>query len=196
MKNINLSVLISFFFTSFLFGQSEQSDPKFRHSIGTNLFMLGNFTEESPEFVSLTYGYRLTPKDRVYAEFITWIYSEPQGEYGKGENYFPGFVRTYGLGLGYQRFLWKGLFGSVSATPFLTQYYGKDDEKIQKGFQLYTMVSLGYRFEFLNNRLYIEPAYALRNWPIDTNLPDEFQTIEDAAPKHIFEPSLNIGYRF
>jgi len=196
MKNLSLTLFLSIIFSSLVFGQNVESEPKYKHSIGSNLFMFGNFSKDSPEYATLTYGYRLTSEDRIYAEFITWIYPEPQGSYGDSEELFPGYVRTLGIGLGYQRFFWKGLFASASATPFLTQYYDEDDNKIQNGFQLYTQVFAGYRFQFFNKRLYIEPAYGIKNWPIDTNLPDEFEVIEKEAQKYKIEPSLNIGFRF
>jgi len=194
MKKSILTLLLILAGTSLLFSQDE--DPKYRHSIGSSLFMFGNFLEDSPEYVLLTYGYRLTPKDRIYAEFNTWKYAEPLGTYGKSEEFYPGFVRAFGVGFGYQRFIWKGLYAAVSVTPFQKQYHDDENKKTQKGFQLYTQLIAGYRFEFFKERLYIEPAYALKYWPVDTNYPDEFAKIEEGAPKYIFEPSLNLGIRF
>ena len=159
--------------------------------------MLGNvLADESPDYYLLTYGYRLTKKDRIFAEFNTWQYSEPLGTYGKSEEFYPGFVRSFGIGFGYQRFLWKGVFTTVSATPFLKQYHDINDKKTQKGFQLYLQLIAGYRFEFFKERFYIEPAYALKYWPIDTNFPADFAKIEEGKPKYILEPSLNFGFRF
>ena len=99
--------------------------------------MLGNFLSDSPDYYLLTYGFRLFRKDRVFVEFNTWKYAEPLGTYSKSEEFYPGFVRAFGLGFGYQRFLWKGLFTTIQATPFLKQYHDLNDSKTQKGFQLY-----------------------------------------------------------
>lgn len=191
---------------SFVFGQNDlatkpvQSETenhiKNRHSFGSSVFMLGNFLEDSPDYYLLTYGYRLNKNDRIFAEFNTWKYAEPLGTYSKSEEFYPGFVRAFGMGFGYQRFHWKGIFTTIQATSFIKQYYDRYDDKTQKGFQLYLQLVAGYRFEFFKKRFYIEPAYALKYWPVDTNYPSEFIVIEEGSPKYIFEPSLNFGYKF
>ncbi|NIJ44588.1 hypothetical protein FHR24_001027 [Wenyingzhuangia heitensis] len=169
---------------------------KYKHSIGSSFFMLGNLLEDSPNYYLLTYGNRLTKKDRIFIEFNTWKYSEPLGTYGNSKEFYPGYVRALGIGFGYQRFIWKGAFTTVQATPFVKQYYNSDNDQIQKGFQLYLQLAAGYRLEFFNKRWYLEPALALKYWPIDTNYPTDFSAIENGAPKHIFEPSLNFGFNF
>lgn len=110
--------------------------------------------------------------------------------------FYPGCVRTFGIGAGYQRFLWKGIFMTVQITSFIKQYYNTVNNIIQKGFQLYVQSLLGYRFVFFRKRWYVELALALKYWPIDTNYPAEFLEIEKGAPKYIFEPSLNFGFKF
>jgi hypothetical protein len=60
--------------------QTEASDPNYRrHSIGSSLFMLMNLAplSDPPSFFQLNYAYRLTPKDVVSAEAITWKYYAP-----------------------------------------------------------------------------------------------------------------------
>lgn len=168
----------------------------YRHSLGSSLWSVANFTDDSPDYYLLTYGYHLTPKDRVFVEYNTWMYEEPLGTYDNSEELYPGFIRSHGIGFGYQRFFWKGLFSAAQATPFLKQYYDEQDKKTQKGFQLYLQWVVGYRFEFFKQRLYVEPAYALKYWPVDTNFPADFAIIEEGAGNTIFEPSLNFGFRF
>ncbi len=187
-------------FTTVVLAQNS-AEPKLdktfsRHSIGASFFMLGNFLEDSPDYYLFTYGYRFTDRDRIFAEFNTWKYAEPLGTYGNSEELYPGFVRAFGIGFGYQRFYWRGLFTTVQGTPFVKQYHDIDGEKTQKGFQLYLQAVLGYRFEFFKKRFYLEPALALKYWPIDTNFPEEIARIEAGKPIHIFEPSLNFGFRF
>lgn len=177
-------------------GAFREGQLKNQHSIGSSFFMLGNLLEDSPDYVLLTYGYRPTEVDRFFVEFNTWKYSEPLGTYGNSEEFYPGYVRAFGVGTGYQRFIWKGLFATAQATPFVKLFYNEEKEKIQNGFQLYIQGHLGYRFEFFQKRWYLEPAIALKYWPIDTNYPNDFAAIEKGAPKHIFEPSLNFGFRF
>ena len=174
----------------------EESPVKYRHSIGSSLFMLGNLSSDSPDYYLLTYGYRLSQKNRVFAEFNTWKYSEPLGTYSKSEEHYPGYVRAFGIGLGYQRFHWKGLFTTIQGTSFVKQYFDINNDKIQKGYQLYVQVIAGYRFEFFKKRWYVEPAIAFKYWPIDTNYPSDFAAIEQGAPNYIFEPSLNFGFKF
>lgn len=200
------SLIILMFLVSFVFGQNNQEKDTFptqqetqiknRHSLGASFFMLGNFLDDSPDYYLLTYGYRLNKKNRLFVEFNTWKYAEPLGTYSKSEEFYPGYVRSFGLGIGYQRFHWKGLFTTMQATPFVKQYYTTDNDQIQKGFQLYLQLIAGYRFEFFNKRWFIEPAWALKYWPIDTNYPTDFAEIEEGAPKYIFEPSLNFGFKF
>ena len=176
--------------------QKEKHQVEYRHSIGISLFMVLNFFPDPADYVLVNYGYRFTQKDRAYVEFNTWKYSEPIGTYGHSEELYPGYVRAYGIGVGYQRFLWKGLYTAVSATPFIKEYYDSDGDKIQNGFQLYLQLMVGYRFEFIKKRFYLEPAYALKYWPVDTNIPKEFEEVEEGAPNYIFETSLIFGFKF
>ena len=175
--------------------QAEKQDVKMRHSAGSTLFLLGNIGD-SVRFMQLNYGYRLSPKDNIIVEAITWTYYEPLGTYLKSKEYYPGKVKATGIGLGYQRFLWKNLFTTIEPTFFLQQFYDSDGNKIQNGFQLYLQFIAGYRFEFFKKRMFVEPAIALKYWPVNTNFPASFATIERGAPKYKFEPALNFGFRF
>jgi hypothetical protein len=176
--------------------QVEQQDAFHRHHIASSPWMLYNFAEDGADYYILNYGYQLTQKDVVFVEAFTWKYSEPMGSYGDSDEMYPGKIRSFGIGAGYQRFLWKKLFATVEATPLMLQYHDADDKKFQKGFQLYCQLMTGYRFEFFNKRWFIEPAYSLKYWPINTNVPKSFADIDEGTPKYIFEPSLNIGFRF
>jgi len=194
-KKIAVSLVI-IMFSGMAFCQKVKNDPDFRrHTLGSSLFLLGNIGD-SVRFFQLNYGYQLTRKDNIIAEAICWTYYEPLGTYGSSKELYPGKIRAYGIGLGYQRFHWKNLFTTVEPTFFLQQFYNTDNRKIQKGFQLYLQFIVGYRFEFFRKRLFIEPAYAIKYWPVNTNLPESFEVIETGAPKFKFEPGLNFGFRF
>lgn len=183
-------------FSTIVYCQTENREADFkRHSIGSTFFLLGNIGD-SVRYIQLNYGYRLTPKDNLIVEAITWTYYEPLGTYGSSKEYFPGKVRASGIGLGYQRFLWKNLFTTIEPTFFLQQFYDPDGNKIRKGFQLYLQFIMGYRFEFFKKRFFIEPAYALKYWPVNTNFPESFEEIEKGIKKYKFEPALNFGFRF
>ena len=176
--------------------QTEKAEVSRRHSIGSSLLMLYNFAEDGADYYMLNYGYQLTQKDIVFVEGWTWKYSEPMGTYGDSDEMYPGKIRSYGIGAGYQRFHWKKLFTTIEATPMLLQYYDDDDNKFQKGFQLYCQLIVGYRFECFDKRWYIEPAWALKYWPVNTNVPQSFKDIDRGTPGTIFEPSLCFGFRF
>jgi len=177
--------------------QGENQQLQNRHFIGSSLWVLyDKISSEPAGFYQLSYGYQLTAKDNIIVEAITWRYNEPLGTYENSKKKYPGKVRSYGIGLGYQHFLWKNLFTSVIATPFLQQFYNKDGKKTQKGFQLYMQFIAGYRFEFFNKRLFVEPAAAFKYWPISTNFPKDFAKIEKGKPNYILEPSLTFGFRF
>lgn len=196
MRKLISTTLIIAMLTTLAFSQTEKNDSTFRrHSIGSTLFLLGNI-KDSVNFFQLNYGYRLTPKDKLIAEAITWTYYEPLGTYGSSDEFYPGKVTAYGIGLCYQRFLWKNLFSTVEPTFFLQQFYDTDDKHIQNGFQLYLQFIAGYRFEFFMKRLFIEPAIALKYWPVNTNFPESFVAVESGKPKYKFEPSLNFGFTF
>ena len=74
---------------SFLFFLSESAFSEVdssRYFIGTSAFMLANLNPEEkdpPHFYQLNFGYRLTGKDVVSAELITWRYNGPIGVQSK-----------------------------------------------------------------------------------------------------------------
>ena len=206
MKRFISTTLMIAFFAIHTFGQNSakaesvivqtvKQDIKYRHFIGSSLFLFGNIGD-SVNFIQLNYGYQLTQKDIIIAEAIMWTYYEPLGTYGSSEEFYPGKVKAYGLGLGYQRFLWKKLYSTVEPTFFLQQFYDTADKHIQNGFQLYLQFIVGYRFEFFKKRVFIEPAFALKYWPVNSNFPASFAAIEEGKPKYKFEPSLNFGFKF
>ena len=125
--------------------QTEQELIEYRHALGVSLFMIMNFLPDPAAFYQINYGYRLTQKDAIIAQAKTWTFYEPIGTYGNSEEMYPDKVVAYGVGVGYQRFHWRNLYTTFQATPFLLQYYDTEDEKIQKGFQLYLQLRLGYR---------------------------------------------------
>jgi hypothetical protein len=177
--------------------QVDKQGMNRRHSLGSSLFVLGNLLPGDPVYYGqLNYGYQLTRKDFILVEAKTWTYYEPLGTYGSSKELYPGKVRAYGIGAGYQRFLWNNVYTSVVATPFLQQFYDTDNKEIQKGFQLYFENTLGYRFEFFGKRLFVEPAFGITYWPANTNFPASFAEVESGQPKYKFEPRASYGFRF
>lgn len=181
-------------------GKQDSTDR--RHYMGSSLFMLFNFSSDSPSFYQLDYGYRLTPKDAILIQAITWKYHAPLGipygpSFDSSAEFYPGSVSAYGVGVGYQRFLWKSFYSTVHATPFYQRFVTSETKKIQEGFQLFLQLRFGYRMEFFNNQFYVEPSVAFNYWPINTNLPASFAKVENKWPNYfLFEPGFNFGINF
>jgi hypothetical protein len=188
-----------------LAGPSQGDAPPYRRfHLGTSLFVLVSFvpSDQSPAFANLNFGVRLTPKDVLIFEAITWQYHEPLGipwgpDKGNLDNAFPGRVLDIGIGVAYQRFLWKGAYAALHATPFHQTYLDAEGKRIQSGFQLFMTARFGYHFAFAKNRVFIEPSVAFTAWPINTNLPDDFAVVEDRWSGYfLFEPGLHFGVKF
>jgi hypothetical protein len=172
-------------------------------TVETSLWMLANLFPDPPDFYQLCLGYQLDGKSTLLLNGITWKYRAPLGipmydsSFDSPEEEYPGYVRAFGLGLGYQRFVWKGLFASVYAIPFLQKFYSSDDRHLRSGFQLYLQAQLGYEIEFFKRRFFMKPALYVNYWPVNTNFPEDFRRKEEAWPNYqLVEPHLNIGYRF
>ena len=210
MNRIKLMVLlVSLLITGGAYAQEDltvqagtQGSTNKRHFIGSSLFILANFSSDSPSFYQLDYGTKLTQKDAIIIHAITWKYHAPLGipygsSYEDSDESYPGSVKAYGVGVGYQRFLWKNFYSTVHATPFYQRFVTAENKKIQEGFQLFLQLRLGYHMEFFNNQFYLEPSVAFNYWPINTNFPASFAKIESKWPNYfLFEPGLNFGMNF
>ena len=181
---------------------SQAEDKPKKHFVSSSLFMLFNLLPNPPSFYQLNYGHRLTKKDTIIVEAITWTYDAPLGiPYGSAKSdpkyKFNGHARDFGVGLAYQRFWWRGLYSTLHMTPFWQLYYDDKDQYIQSGFQLFMTFRTGYHFSFWDNRIFLEPSVAVTAWPINTNLPEDFAKQEAKWPSYfLFEPGLHIGVNF
>jgi len=183
--------------------QDAKQDSTFkRWFVGSSLFMLGNFVkEDNPEYIQLNVGYRITPKDVVSFDFKRSIYSWPIGipfgpSFRKPGGNYPGHARILAPTLGYQRFLWKGVFASVHALNAFEKYMDMDGKKIGNGYTLYLNFHLGYQFKFFKNRFFFEPAIGCSYWPVRTNVPESFKLVESKWPNYFIQPGLNFGFNF
>ncbi|WKZ58557.1 MAG: hypothetical protein QY309_11840 [Cyclobacteriaceae bacterium] len=172
--------------------------------VGSSLLMLGNFIPDDPnppEYIQLNVGYRVTPKDVVSFRFKRSIYAWPLGiPFGPdfdapGLNY-PGHVRILGPTLGYQRFLWKGVYTSVYAMNAFEKYMDENDKKIGNGYTLYLDFYLGYQFNFFKGRFFFEPAIGISTWPVRTNIPESFKAEDQKWNNYFIQPGLDFGFRF
>jgi len=186
------------------YGQTSKPDLTYRkHFISTSLWSVANLFPEPADFYELNYGYRLTPKDAISLNTTTWKYWEPLGiPYTSIKKYkhvddYPGYVRAYGVGVIYQRFIWHRLYSSIHANAFMQDFYDAEKAKIQTGFQLYTQARLGYSLQLFKKRFFLEPSIGFNYWPVNTNFPSSFSEKENIWPNYfLFEPHLNFGINF
>lgn len=187
-----------------IFGQQNKKDTVtyYRFYVGSSALVLFNFFPDPISFYELNLGYRITPKDVISIEAITWKIYAPMGiPYGpsfenKSERY-PGKIREYGIGIVYQRFLWKGLYTSLQILPLKKIYLDEDNKKIQEGFRLFSTFRIGYHVPLFKNRFFIEPSIASTFWPVSTNVPQVFAEKDKKWNKYfLLEPGLHFGINF
>jgi len=183
----------------------EDSVPGYKYSVSTTYLSFLNFGEEktNTHHYEIHVGYKLTPKDKISIKVATWKMFAPMGmpmqEQLKFDenNFYPGRLIETGIGVTYQRMIWRGLFATVEILPQLKTYLDENDKKIDKGFKLYTSYHLGYHKSFFKDRIYIEPQIHCQYWPVNTNVPQAFKDIDDEWNDYfLFEPNLYIGVNF
>jgi hypothetical protein len=214
MKKLLSTTLMIAVFTTLAFGQNQSQKskgplkdtlPNHKFSVSTPWLTFNNFGPEktNTHHYEFHFGYKLTPKDKIGIKVATWKMFAPMGMPMKEQlkfnesNFYPGRLRENGLGVTYQRILWKGLFTTVEILPQLKTYLDENDKKIGNGFKLFTSYHLGYHISFFKNRLFIEPQIHCQYWPIDTNIPQGFKEIESKWNNYfLFEPNLYVGVNF
>ncbi|MBL7922084.1 MAG: hypothetical protein JNJ40_17345 [Bacteroidia bacterium] len=172
--------------------------------VGSTLFLLGNFSKVNPPgFALVNFGYRITGKDVVSIEIKTWKHSWPLGinpfynkAYGTPEEKFPGVIREYGVALIYQRYLCKGLFIAVDATPMRQIYKNETGDKVGYGFIIFSTNKVGYHIKLLKDKMFLQPGLALAGRIYQGDMPADFKAKDDKWPKWTPEPSLNFGFNF
>lgn len=210
MKKTIIFTILSIALYANAFCQSAQNDGaesanKLRFSISTTYYSFMNFEEEktNTHHYELHLGYQLSPKDKVGIKLATWKMFAPMGmpmaeqlEFDEA-NFYPGRLRETGLGVSYQRRLWKGLFVAAEILPQLKTYLDADNRKIANGFKLYTSYHLGYHVSLFKDRVYLEPQIHCQYWPVETNVPAAFKLKDDEWNNYfLFEPNLYLGVSF
>lgn len=183
---------------------AKQDSTYKRHFVGSTLFLLGNFAPTNPPgFFQLNVGYRITGKDVISLELITWKHAWPLGinpffndSYGKQEEKFPGYIREYGFAIAYQRFLWKGLYIAVHVSPMWQTFKNEDGNKVDNGFIIFNTNRIGYHVKILKDRFFIQPSLGVAGRAYHTEMPDGFKQKDDKWPKYTPEPGLHFGYNF
>ena len=205
MQQRILSFALALIVASTLQVNAQDAKPESTYKkrfVGSSLLMFGNFSKvNKPEYVQLNFGYRLTPKDVISLDFKRSIYAWPIGipigpSLDKPGLNYPGHARILAPTIGYQRFLWKGLFTSLHALNAFEKYFDEDNKKIGNGYTLYLNLHLGYQVKFFKNRFFFEPAIACSYWPVRTNVPASFKVLEKKWDNSVFQPGLNFGFNF
>jgi hypothetical protein len=185
--------------------QYAKNDTTYKRCfVGSTLFLMGNLlTTNNPGFVQLNLGYRITGKDVISLELITWKHAWPLGinpfynnAHGKPETKFPGYIREYGFGVAYQRYLWKGLYTAVHAQAMWQTFKDETGKKVGDGFNIFNTYRIGYHIKLFKDRFFIEPSLGIAGRPYHTEMPDGFKQKDDKWPKWTPEPGLHIGYNF
>jgi hypothetical protein len=172
--------------------------------VGSSLFLLGNLSPvEKPDFVQLNLGYRITGKDVISIELITWKYAWPLGinpflnkSYGKLEEKYPGYIREYGIGAAYQRFFWKGLYAAVHVVPMRQIFVNENGNKVGNGFHIFNTFRVGYHIKLFKDRLFIQPSLGIAGRPYHSKMPDGFKQKDDKWSKYTPEIGLHFGFNF
>lgn len=175
-----------------------------RWLIGSTMFLLGNFDKVNPPgFAQVNLGYRITGKDVISIELITWKHAWPLGinpfyneAYATPEEKFPGYIREHGFGFAYQRYFWKGLYAAVHVAPMWQTYKSESDEKVGNGFIIFNTYRVGYHVKLFKDRFFIEPSLGVAGRPYFTEMPDGFKEKDDKWPKWTLEPGLHFGFNF
>ena len=205
LKKITSSLFLSLLLTQTYSQTASQSVNDNKFFISTPWHSFANFGKErtNTHHYEFHLKYALTPKDIVGIKVATWKLFAPMGiplwdsHIMKESEFYPGRLRENGLGISYQRMIWKGLFATVEILPQLKTYLDENNDKICNGFKLYTSYHLGYHISFFKNRVFIEPQIHCQYWPIDTNIPQGFKDKEDKWNNYfLFEPNIYLGVKF
>lgn len=185
--------------------QYSKTDTTYKKCfIGSTLFLLGNLSGvEKPDFFQLNLGYRITGKDAVSIELITWKYAWPLGlnpflsnQYGKVEEKYPGYIREYGIGFVYQRYFWKGLYGAVHVMPMLQTFVNESGKNVGSGFHIFNTFRIGYHIKLFKDKFFLQPSIGIAGRPYHSDMPDGFKQKDDKWTKYTPEIGLHFGYNF
>ncbi|MDD3742396.1 MAG: hypothetical protein PHX54_02080 [Lentimicrobiaceae bacterium] len=191
----------------------NEAKMRYKYSVSIPVIILPQLFEKGwndrthTHHIELHLKRNLDEKNIVGVKLATWRLFQPMGilwwdgltDKVKSESeFYPGHLRETGIGISYQRMLWKGLFATVEVLPQYKTYIDLDGNKIANGFKLYNSFHLGYHWAFgRKKRFYIEPQIHSQFWVFDTNTPDGFKSLDDKWKNYfLFEPNLYFGVKF
>jgi hypothetical protein len=214
----NLFVILFAFCTLSVFAQRNQRltpqpdlSPKYR--ISTPMITVPQFFTKSwdertnTQHIELHIKRNLDEKNIIGLKLATWRLFQPMGivwwdglldKIETESEFYPGHVRESGIGITYQRMLWKGLFATIEVLPQFQTYLDENENKVGDGFKLYNSYHLGYHIAFgKQKRLFIEPQVHCQHWMFDNNAPEGFEALDDKWRNYfLFEPNLYFGIKF
>ena len=216
MKNLFTILLIFCTLSAFAQTNSTESDEtevssKWRVSmpyfVPESLILSSWNDHTSTQHIELHVKRNLDNKNIIGVKFAHFRLFQPMGitwwdglldKIETKSEYYPGHVRTIGLGLSYQRMLWKGLFATAEVLPQMLTYLDENADKIGNGFKLYTSYHLGYHIAFGKKKhFFIEPQINCMLWTSDNNAPNGFKQLNDKWRNYfLLEPQIYLGWNF
>ncbi len=214
MKKLVIICLSLFTFHGFaqqISESSNQSDNELKYRVSFPAIILSNIGDggkrTNTQHIELHVKRELDAKNIVGVKFATWRLFQPMGiqwwdgltdKIDSETEFFPGYLRETGIGISYQRMLWKGLFASAEVLPLYKTYLDLNDKKIANGFKLYNSYHIGYHFAFgKKKQFFVEPQFHCNVWHFDSNTPDSFKQLDNKWDSYfLFEPNLYIGIKF
>ena len=214
----NLFTILLFFCTLSAFSQinspeNKETEVAYKYRVSLPYFIItdpigGGWNDRtSTQMVELHVKRNLDNKNILGVKFATWRLFQPMGilwsdglldKLETESEFYPGHVRESGIGITYQRMLWKGLFATVEVLPQFQTYLDLDGNKIKNGFKVNNSFHLGYHIAFgKKKRIFIEPQVHCNQWMFDNNSPDGFKQLDDKWRNYfLFEPNIYVGVNF
>ena len=189
----------------------KNKDTELKYRVSFPAIILSNIGKggerTNTQHIELHVKRELDSKNIVGIKFATWRLFQPMGiqwwdglldKIDSETEFYPGYLRETGIGVSYQRMLWKGLFATVEVLPQYKTYLDENNKEIANGFKLYTSYHVGYHLAFgKRKQFFIEPQFHCQNWMIDTNTPEAFKQIDNKWKSYfLFEPNLYVGIKF
>ena len=170
-----------------------------RGYIGTSLFILTSLIpDDNTFFYEIDYGHRLNEKSDLLIGLDVYQYTTPMSSPWTDTTTYDGYVLSYGIIVGYQRYVWKKLYLLPMANLLKLDYFDEDRSKVGSGMMLLCTGRVGYHIDFktFGQPFYLEPGCEYNFWPINTNVPADFKTLDDKYGNSVFSPAINIGWMF
>jgi len=125
----------------------KNNDTDLKYRVSFPAIILGNIGKggerTNTQHIEFHVKRELDSKNIIGVKFATWRLFQPMGIQWWGglldkidseTEFYPGYLRETGIGISYQRMLWKGLFASVEVLPQYKTYLDLNNKKNSKWF--------------------------------------------------------------